>query len=147
MKNFKSLMLIFSVALILGAVLMGSCSAQTSTDYLKVKGEILNDYAADLYVYVQDESTGEWTKIVNKKSKKKYRLRLATHLNYQVVFVGIAAPTKVINIKAGNSGRWIVTLDIDYNDRRERNMCMYQGKDDLYVFQTRIEYGPRASLE
>ena len=59
----KNAMAIFAVLLIFGAVLVGSCSAQSSNDYLKIKGNIVNDHNADITVYSQDDSSDDWTKV------------------------------------------------------------------------------------
>lgn len=139
-------MLVLSVVLILGAIVMGSCSAQESTNYLKIKGKILNEYTADVYVYVQDEVTDKWVRTTAKRNKSKYNLRLATDKNYQIFFIGNGAPTKIVHIKSGETpGMYHIQLDIDYTDCKERYACLYQ-ENDNYIFQTKMEFFT-ASLE
>jgi hypothetical protein len=148
MKNFKSLMLMFSVALILGTVITGVCSAQEPTNYLKVKGEIFNDYNAKIIVYVQEGlENDEWSKIASRDVSKKYRLRLATDKNYQIFFMSEAGHTKVIHIASGSPGTYLEYIDIDFEGSSERHACMYQNDEGFYTFQTKLEFHSRASLE
>ena len=143
----KNAMAIFAVLLIFGAVLVGSCSAQSSNDYLKIKGNIVNDHNADITVYSQDDSSDDWTKVDTKKISTKYRMRLATNLNYQIVFVSDEGKTKVIHIKSGDPGAYLEYVDIDFDGSKERNACMYQNEEGNYTFQTKIEYNSTASIE
>jgi hypothetical protein len=148
MKTIKSFMLILSVCLILGAIAVGSCSAQAPTDYLKVKGEIFNEYNATITVYASDDkSIDAWSKIASKTVSKKYRLRLATDKDYQIFFMSDAGHTKVVHIKAGDPGTYLEYIDIDFEGSSERHACMYQNDEGYYTFQTKIEYYSTASLE
>ena len=148
MKNIKSFMLIFSVALILGAILVGSCSAQEPTNYLKVQGEIFDGYNANIIVYVEESAANnEWSKVVSKNVSKRYKLRLATDKNYQILFMSDAGHSKVVHITAGISGTYLEYVDIDFEGSPERHACMYQNNDGYYTFQTQIEYYSTASLE
>lgn len=148
MKNLKSFMLILSVALILGAIAVGSCSAQVPTNYLKVKGQIFNEYNANIIVYVQnDESVNEWSKVASRNVSKRYKLRLATDKNYQVFFMSDAGHTKVIHIASGEPGTYLEYIDIDFEGSSERHACMYQNENGYYTFQTKIEFYVKASLE
>lgn len=136
----------FSVALIMGAILMGVCSAQESTNYLKVKGEVLNDYKTDITVYSLNKVTDEWNKISIKKDKSKYNFRLSTNEDYKIVFMGNSGDTKTITIKKGEPGIYLEYLDIDFTNE-DRYACMYQKNKFRYYIQTEIEYGSMASLE
>lgn len=139
-------MAIFAVALIMGAVLIGSCSAQENTNYLKVKGVVLNDYKTDVTVYIQNEITNEWNEITTKKDKSKYSLRLSTDNNYKIVFMGNSGDIKTIYIKSGDPGMYFEYLDIDFTNK-EKYACMYQTENERYYIQTKIEYEGIASLE
>lgn len=146
MKRIKDLMLISSVILILGAIVFGSCTAQTPTDYLKLKGKILAEHKADINLYIQSNETAEWIRIACKYDKSKYNLRLSPQHNYQVFFSSTAGPTKVLHIKSGESGMWIANIDIDFENSSEKNAYIYQ-EEDIYVLQTKIEYYKTACLE
>jgi len=144
MKKIKDVMLIFSILLVLGAIFVGSCKAQEPNNYLKIKGEILNDHNANITVYVDKNNDDNWTKVANKNIHSKYKLRLATDKNYQVFFANEYTPTKVVHIKAGEPGMYIEFVDINFEDSSERHACMYQNDKGYYTFQTKITY---ASLE
>jgi len=146
MKNIKSFMLIFSIVLILGAIVVGSCSAQTTTNYLKIKGKVLNEHRSDVYVYIQDETTDKWIKNTSKSNKSKYTLRLATDKNYQIVYISDSGPTKTLYIKKGESGMFIEFVDINFKNGKEKYAYLYQKNRYEYVFQSKIEIFT-ASLE
>lgn len=146
MKNIKSFMLIFSIVLILGAIVVGSCSAQTTTNYLKIKGKILNEHRSDIYIYAQDETTDKWIKTTSKSNKSKYTLRLATDKNYQIVYISDSGQTKILHIKKGEFGMFIEFVDIDFSDNKEKHACLYQKNNYEYAFQSKVEIFT-ASLE
>ena len=143
-RNFKSLMLLFSIVLLVGTIVIGACSAQSSQDYLKIKGIVSNDYNAAITVYSQNVESDEWTKVATKHISTKYRLRLATDKNYQISFISDEGFTKIVHIKAGEPGMYLEYVDIDFKGSSERHACMYQNDDGYYTFQTKIAY---ASLE
>jgi len=142
----KNFMAVLATLLIMASILIASCSAQGNTDYLKVKGEVLNDYRTDIIVYSLNKVTDEWNKITTKKDKSKYSLRLATDTDYKIVFVGNAGFKKVITIKSGDPGMYLEYLDIDFKNK-DKYACMYQTENERYKIQTKIEYKSIASLE
>jgi len=144
MKSAKSFMAILSVILILGAIMIGSCSAQTNTNYLKVKGHIVNDYTADIYLYAQSEDDEAWEQVKQKRNKNRYSLKLSTNIEYQIVFVGASGPNKVIHVKSGNPGTFIEYVDIDFNKNNGKHATLSPVPNDRYKFTTSLEY--RASL-
>ena len=129
MKKFQNFMLLLAVTLIIGAVLVGSCSAQAPTNYLKIKGHILNDYTAEMTIYCQDEATSNWNTVIQKNVKNNYRIRLATDKNYQLIFMSDVGHTKVVHIKKGDPGMYIEYIDIDF-----------EGSPERHKFQTKIEF-------
>ncbi len=144
MKSAKSFMAILSVILILGAIMIGSCSAQTNTNYLKVKGHIVNDYTADIYLYAQSEDDGAWEQVKQKRNKNRYSFKLSTNIEYQIVFVGASGPNKVIHVKSGNPGTFIEYVDIDFNKNNGKHATLSPVPNDRYKFMTSLEY--KASL-
>jgi outer membrane lipoprotein-sorting protein len=143
----KNAMAILAVLLIFGAVLVNSCSAQSSRDYLKIRGNIVNDHNADITVYSQDFETDAWTMVATKKISTKYRLRLATDVDYKIVFVSDEGSTKTVHITAGDPGIYLEYVDIDFYGSNERHACMYQNNTERYVFQTKNEHNSTASIE
>lgn len=133
-------MLILSMILILATVLIGICNAQEPTNYLKVKGQILKEHVADIYVYQQNDVTKKWERKIVKTNKTKYKLRLATNKNYQIVYISESGPKKTIYIKKGNPGMFIEYVDIDFKDSLEQYAYMSQNKKYEYVFQTKLVY-------
>lgn len=133
-------MLLFSIVLLVGTIVMGACSAQSSQDYLKLKGNILNEHKADVYVYVQEEGTDLWRKISEKKQRSSYSLRLATDKDYQVFFISNAGPTKVVHVKSGKEGMYYEYVDIDFEGSTKRHASLYQDEEDTYKLQTSIQY-------
>jgi len=144
--KIKNFMAILGMALIMVAIIIGSCSAQGNMNYLKIKGEVLNDYKTNVIVYGYDEVSDVWNKISTKENKSKYNLRLATNKDYRIVFMSDSGPTKTVNIKSGDPGMYIEYLDIDFDDN-DKYACMYQKNGYRYSIQTEIEYSNVASLE
>ncbi len=140
MKSAKSFMAILSVILILGAIMIGSCSAQTNTNYLKVKGHIVNDYTADIYLYAQSEDNGAWEQVKQKRNKNRYSFILSTDIEYQIVFVGASGPNKVIHVRSGNPGTFIEYVDIDFNKNNGKHATLSPVLNDRYKFETSLEY-------
>jgi hypothetical protein len=133
-------MAILSMALILGVIIMGSCSAQTSTNYLKVKGQIVNDHTADIYLYAQSEEDGAWEQVKRKNRKNRYSFKLSTDVEYQIIFVGVSGPNKVIHVKSGNPGTFIEYVDIDFNKNNGKHATLSPVPNDRYKFITSLEY-------
>jgi hypothetical protein len=147
-KTLFNFMAILAVTLITVTILVGTCFGQEPDNYLKVKGEIFNNYNATITVYVEAEGTfNEWSKVASKTVSKRYRLRIATDKSYQVFFMSDAGHTKVIHITRGEPGTYLEYIDIDFEGSPEKHACMYQNDDGYYTFQTKGEFHSRASLE
>lgn len=128
MKTLKSFMLILSIALVLGAVLVGSCSAQSPTNYLKVKGKVIGADHADVQVFALNESTNTWEEVIHKTDKTRYNLRLSTNVEYEVFFTADNGYIKHLHIYSGKNGMWIKPLDVDFT-KNTLHASMYQNED------------------
>lgn len=129
-------MLMFSLTLILGAITVGSCSAQESNNYLKVKGEILNGYNANIVVYTLNADSDQWEEIAQRKVSKKYRLRLATDKDYLVLFVNDDGDGKAMKIKSGDPGTYLEYVDINFDNVNDLEAYLYQSDEYTYAFST-----------
>ena len=145
MKNLKSFMLLFSIALILGAVLVGSCTAQEPMNYLKLKGKVVSDNTTDIHVYSFNEVSSEWEKIESKYQKKKYSLRLSTSLEYQVHFMADNGSSKTMYIQPGEEGMWITYLDVDFNKTNSTRALLCQNNENDNYDVTLMPYAVRNS--
>lgn len=143
MKKTKSAMLIFGLMLILTTILVGSAKGQSSTDYFKIKGDVVNDYKADIYLYAKVDGT--WEQVSSKLNKDRYSFRLATNIDYRIVFLGHGASTKVVTIKAGDPGLYLEYVDIDFNKNKSKYAFLEQTSNDRYSF--RLEEYYTASLQ
>ena len=139
-------MAILSVVLIMSAIILGSCNAQEQTNYLKVRGVVLNEHKSDVMVFIYDEVNDKWNKVSAKENKSKYKLRLATDKDYKIVFMSTSGGMKTISIKSGDPGMFIEYLDIDFSNDEEY-ACMYQKNSYRYDIYTDIKFGTIASIE
>ena len=137
MKQLKSFMLLVSMALIIGAVLIGACNAQETTNYLKVKGKIIGSNATDIQVFEYNDVSCEWEEIHRKVKKSKYFMRLATDKDYKVFFTADNGYIKSLHIHSGDPGMWIKPLDVDFNNTGNLNAMMYQN-DEQTDYEVRV---------
>jgi len=136
MKKIKSIALLGVIALLMGTIITGACSAQEPTNYLKVKGAILNEYNANITVYTLSETSDTWDEIAQKNVNKRYKLRLATDKEYLILFVNDDGDAKAVRINKGEPGTFVEYVDIDFNDKEEAQAYMYQSDEYTYAFQT-----------
>lgn len=140
MKTVKNFMMLTAIALIMGAVIIGTSSGQSTTDYLKVKGKILNDHSSDIYLFEYDEVQNDWVKVKEREDKSSYNFRLATNKDYRIVFISDYGPIKKVQISAGKSGRYIEYIDIDFNKTNTRYAFLRQNDVGYYDMKARLEY-------
>jgi len=122
-------MAIVAVALLVATVLIGSCSAQEPTDYLKVKGKVIGSNATDVQVFEYDDVECKWVQTYEKERKSSYSLRLATDKEYQIFFTASNGAIKTIHIHSGEPGLWVKMLDIDFEKTSNLKAMMYQNED------------------
>jgi hypothetical protein len=125
MKNLKGFIIILSVTMVLLTILIGSCSAQTPINYLKIKGEIKNSEITNVVV-LKEISKDNFEVIENVKKRNKYYLRLDTKYNYLVFFTSDKNITKKLEIQSGKPGMWIQKLNIDFNADKKVNAKLVQ---------------------
>jgi len=135
-KNLFNFMAILAVMLIGGAILIGSCTAQEPTNYLKVKGAILNEYNANITVYTLNQDSDTWDEVAQKTVSKRYKLRLATDKDYLVLFINDEGDAKAVRITAGDPGMFVEFIDIDFDDTDEAQAYMSQFDEYSYTFET-----------
>lgn len=147
MKKARVFMMLFSVALIMVTIILGVSSAQEPDNYFKLKGEVLNGDKVDITLYERDFN-GVWFLSKELKSKSKYRLRISTNVNYQVIFSYPGKKTKVLNIIAGVPGVYLEYVDIDFGKDQENRAYMYQEiGTDRYIFEVESVYYSIATVE
>ncbi len=125
MKDFKGFIIILSLTLILLTIVIGSCSAQTQTNYLKIKGEIKNSEITNIVV-LKKISKNNFELIKDLKKKNKYYIKLDTKYNYLVFFTSNKNITKKLEIQSGKPGMWIQKLNIDFNSHKKVNARLVQ---------------------
>jgi hypothetical protein len=133
MKKLISIMMLLSLTMCFVACNCDEASAQTAPDnYLKVKGKILDGNTADIMVFAEDGGT--WTKVRSMKSRKSYSVKLNPEENYNIVFTSADGIKKVMKVEAGNTGMWIMHLDINFKEYTVKYARMYQvGPDKDYA--------------
>lgn len=132
MKTLKLMVLmLFSMTLVLSSSVVEAQSTQLN--YLKLKGKILNNHISDIAVYQYSDSE-EWVKIDEVKNRTKFKIRLDPQHNYQVKFTNATGIEKVMEVCAGDYGRWIMYLDINFNKKELNYAQIYQTHvDEPYV--------------
>ena len=135
MKNLKNLLAVLSVSILILIIGVGYASAQTSTtNYLKMRGKILDNKTADISVFQEDD--GDWTEVKTYKSKKHYLLRLNPEENYYVSFISSDGLTKVMYVDGGNIGAWMMHLDIDFKTKSIKHARVFQDPSNKdYTFK------------
>jgi outer membrane lipoprotein-sorting protein len=112
-----------------------SSSAQESTNYLKLKGKILNEHKASVQVFEYNIDTEQWAEIINKDNRSSYSMRLSTKKNYKIYFQSDKGYSKVMEIISGSPGMWIERIDIDFNRTDSTYLTLEQeNKNKPYKF-------------
>jgi hypothetical protein len=132
-KNYIIMKKLLGVLMLIAVVF--SSSAQESTNYLKLKGKILNDHKSSVQVFEYNIDTEQWAEIINKDNRSSYSFRLSTSKDYKIFFQSDKGYSKMININAGNKGMWLEKIDIDFNLRDNTVLTMIQnGYNKSYKF-------------
>ena len=100
--------------------------SQTDGNYLKLKGNILGKYKAQVQVFAYVESADKWVTTYDKSNRSRYCLILDPQTNYQVWFSTTEGQTKILHIGAGDKGPWHKYLDIDFSDEGSSYAYMQQ---------------------
>src|SRR5690606_7073441 len=135
MKTLKSILMIFSITMIV--VMGGLANAQETTqqNYLKLKGKILANYTADIQVWKYQPDKETWSMVYDKTEKSKYAIRLNPQCNYQIFFTSNKGQVKVMHVDAGNAGPWLMKLNVNFNSPNTNYAKIYQDpKKKHYTF-------------
>lgn len=140
----RSLQLMLAVALV--SISAGNAFSQTHTNYVKIKGHIMNyEGKTTVQVFEHNPSTDLWTLKKETKRLENYVVTMNPTLDYQVWFTNNDGETKILYHNGGTKGLWVHFLDVDFN-ATTYGCRMEQYDEDLYSFIPIMEDDQLASI-